>query len=157
MTRINTAFKIIEANYKLLFDFWEKSSGKQTVEIMGEKIYYLVICKDDLPIPEERKTFLGLVTRKFPGNMYNRELIIFIEDIVPQEYIRYVLIHEIEEGQRMGERKGQDDPHFYALIEQCRVAKKELDKTKFQEFINWLLIHIDDESKVVVNSFFVNI
>ncbi|MDL1972753.1 MAG: hypothetical protein LWW78_05875, partial [Deltaproteobacteria bacterium] len=86
--------------HKLFSQIWESAQRKRET-FFGEEVEYIVINKEKLPPPyREMRQFLGISIKKHPENIFSDDLMIFIEDIVPEEFRRYVVYHEWREGVR---------------------------------------------------------
>ena len=134
--------------HKLFSQIWESAQRKRET-FFGEEVEYIVINKEKLPPPyREMRQFLGISIKKHPENIFSDDLMIFIEDIVPEEFRRYVVYHEWREGVRASIR--YEESHIFAVSEELWLAKKELPEVKFKRFIQWLENHLDPLAKNVV-------
>lgn len=135
--------------HQLFRQIWE-STQKQREMFFEQEAEYAVVNKEKLPLPyREMKEFLGISIKKHPESIFSDEFMIFIGDIVPEEFRRYVVYHEWREGIRSSIR--YEESHLLAVSEELWLAKKELSEVKFKQFIQWLEKHLNPMAKKIVS------
>lgn len=133
-----------------LSQIWE-STRKQREKFFGEEAEYVLVSKEKLPLPyREMKEFLGMSIKKHPESIFSDEFMIFVGDIVPEEFRRYVVYHEWREGVRSTIR--YEESHLLAVSEELWLAKRELSEVKFKQFIQWLEKHLNPMAKRIVSN-----